>query len=181
MGVDVNYIVVYKSLSGFTEKYAQWIAQEFKCVCIDIKDFRTNMVDEGSIVVFGGSLHAVGINGYKMLIIKLTKCKYKELVLFAVGASPYKNGIENEIAEANLTKNDEIKSRLFYLRGGFDFSKLNIWNKVLMQLLKLKILSKKKLHRTADEKGMLSSYAHPLDLTKRENIADIVSYIKSIK
>jgi hypothetical protein len=172
---------VYKSLSGFTEKYARWIAEEFTATCIDIKTFRPNMVNESTVLIFGGSLHAIGINGYQMLINKLTKCKYKELVLFAVGASPYKKGIETEIVDANLKTPEERRGRLFYLRGGFNFSKLDIRNKILMQLLKLKILSKNERKRSADEKGMLASYDRPMDATKRENIADIVSYIKTLQ
>lgn len=177
----MSIVVVYKSLSGFTEKYARWIADELQAECTDIGSFEPGMVNEDTIIVFGGSLHAVGINGYKTLRKKLNNTEFRELVLFAVGASTAKPGIEDEIREANLRTEEEKNIRLFYMRGGFDYTKLGIWNRFLMTLLKWKIKSRKEEERTADEKGMLASFDKPLDATKRENINEIVDYVRSME
>jgi menaquinone-dependent protoporphyrinogen IX oxidase len=174
----MNILVVYKSLSGFTEKYAKWIAEDLQATCIELQHVRSNMIDENTIIVFGGSLHAIGINGYKHLKKIIKNCRYKELILFAVGASPKKVGIENELIAANFKTKEEKENHLFYLRGGFDYSKLDIWNKMLMTLLKIKIKSKTANKRTGDESGMLASYEKPLDATRRENVNDIVLYIR---
>lgn len=177
----MNIIVVYKSLSGFTEKYAKWIAEDLKTDCLNIKNFNSRLINEDTIIIFGGSLHAVGINGFRTLKRKIRKSNYKQLLVFAVGASPKKSGIEKEIKEANFKKNEGKATHLFYLRGGFDYSKLDFLNKILMTLLKFKIQSKKSGSRTGDEKGLLASYEKPLDVTRRENINVILDYIKSIK
>lgn len=177
----MKIVVVYKSLSGFTEKYAGWIADELQAECTDLGSFEPGMVEKDTIIVFGGSLHAVGINGYRTLRKKLKNTEFRELVLFAVGASPGKPGLEDEIREANLRTEEERNIHLFYMRGGFDYSKLGIWNRFLMTLMKWKIKSRKEEERTSDEKGMLASFEKPLDATKRENINDIVNYVRSIK
>lgn len=177
----MNIVVIYRSLSGFTERYAGWIAEALQAECTELGSFSPGMLDKDTIIVFGGSLHATGINGYKTLKGKLKNSEFRELVLFAVGASPAKPGIEDEIMEANLRTDEEKDIHLFYLRGGFDYSKLGIWNKFLMTLLKWKIKSKKEEERTADEKGMLASFEKPLDATGREKIQEIVDYVRSKK
>ena len=65
--------------------------------------------------------------------------------------------------------------QFFYLRGGFDYSKLDFKNKALMNLLKFKIKMKKK--RTPDEIGMLNAYSHPLDVVSAKNIAPLIDYV----
>jgi len=50
-------------------------------------------------------------------------------------------------------------------------------DKLLMTLFKWVIQRKKEL--TPDEKGMLEAYKKPVDYTRKENVQEIVSYIKS--
>lgn len=173
--------VIYRSLTGFTEKYARWIAEELQAECMDLGGFEPGMVNRDTVIVFGGSLHAVGIKGYRTLRKRLKDAEFRELVLFAVGASPERPGIVDEIREANLRTEEEKSIHLFYMRGGFDYSKLGIWNRFLMTLLKWRIRSRKEEKRTADEKGMLASFENPLDATKRENINEIVDHVRSIE
>jgi menaquinone-dependent protoporphyrinogen IX oxidase len=170
-------LVVYKSISGFTQRYAQWIAEELASDCISIDEIGKAHLADYDLVIFGGSMHAVGINGFKRFKSYIPRIGFKKIVLFAVGASPAKAGIEEEIRLANLKEEEERQLPLFYLRGGFDYSKLDLPNKFLMLLLKLKMkLSKEK---TADERGMLAAYDRPLDATRREKLEPLLDYVKA--
>ena len=48
-----------------------------------------------------------------------------------------------------------------------------------MTLLKWKI--KLKRHKTPDEKGMLAAYSKPMDFTKKENIKELLEYVRSLR
>lgn len=61
-----------------------------------------------------------------------------------------------------------IKDR--WQRGGYDHSKLDLKNKLLMNLLRMKILMKNKKKRTPEEVGMLAAFKHPLDAARKDNI-----------
>lgn len=171
-------VVVYASISGFTKKYAGWIAEDLEAECVDLSDIRALALPEDAVVVFGGSLHATGINGYAKLRRYLAGRRIKELVVFAVGASPARPGVEEEIRKANFRTGEEKAVRLYYLRGGFDFSRLDPLNKMLMTLFRMKIKAKREEDRNPDERGMLSSFDIPLDATKRENVREIVEYVR---
>jgi menaquinone-dependent protoporphyrinogen IX oxidase len=170
-------IVIYKSKTGFSKKYAEWIAEELEADIFEVSKINTEMIKTYDIVIYGGSLHAAGINGVSFIIHNLDKLKNKKIIVFATGASPVREEVINEITNKNFTPQQQKYIKLFYLRGGFDYSKLGFGDKALMILLKLKIKSKKEL--TSDEKGMLELYNKPVDFTKKENIKEIISYINS--
>jgi menaquinone-dependent protoporphyrinogen IX oxidase len=172
----MNILVVYKSISGFTKKYAEWIAGGLNAKCINLDEIGNISFKEYDLIIFGGSLHAVGVNGYKKFKAYIPIIGADKIIIFAVGASPAKKGVEDEIKTANLTDAVERNIPLFYLRGGFDYSKLDLRNKVLMKLLKWKLMLRK--NKTPDEKGMLSAYKKPLDASKQKNIEPIIDYVK---
>jgi flavodoxin len=55
-------LVVYKSKTGYTKKYAEWIAEELSADILEVSKVNINILASYDTVIFGGSLHAVGIN-----------------------------------------------------------------------------------------------------------------------
>lgn len=170
-------VVIYKSKTGFTKKYAEWIAEELSCDIFDVSNIAANILTHYNTVIYGGSLHAVGINVVKFITQNLDKLKDKKVVIFATGASPTREELIDEVINKNFTTDQQKYIKFFYLRGGFDYSKLKTFDKILMTLLKWKLISKKKL--TPDERGMLASYDNPVDFTRRKNIEGIITFVNS--
>jgi menaquinone-dependent protoporphyrinogen IX oxidase len=171
-------LVIYRSLSGFTKRYAEWISQELDADIYDVREFNAALFPNYELVVFGGSLHAVGINGIKKIKQNLPLLADKKIIIFAVGASPPRENALEEIKNKNFTAAQQQNIAFYYLRGGFNYSKLDRLNKVIMALFKVRIALKK--NRTSDEIGMLAAYSKPIDCTKKENITEIVEYAKSL-
>lgn len=170
-------VVIYKSKTGFAKKYAQWIAKELSADIFEFTKADINILANYDNVIYGGSLYAVSINGVKLITQNLDKLKGKKIVVFATGASPSRKEVISEVRNKNFTLEQQKYIHFFYLRGGFDYSKLKILDKILMTLLKWKIKSKKEL--TDDEKGMISMYDKPVDFTREENIDAIIDYINN--
>ena len=127
----IRTLVIYKSISGFTKKYAEWIAEELKADIHGTKDFDCTLFKNYDLIVFGGSLHAVGINGVKCIKENLEQLCDKKIVVFAVGASPPRENVLDEVRNNNFSE-EQKKIMFFYLRGGFNYGKLNFSNKILM-------------------------------------------------
>lgn len=170
-------IVIYKSKTGFAKKYAEWIAEELSADIFDVSKVNTNMLTAYDTVIYGGGLYAVGINGVKYITQNLDKLKDKKVVVFATGASPFREEAIRDVRDKNFTSEEQKCIQFFYLRGGFDYSKLKPFDKVLMTLLKCKMKMKKEL--TPDERGMLASYHKPADFTRKKNIDEIITYVNS--
>lgn len=172
-------VVIYKSKTGFTRKYAEWIAEDLSADIFDVSKVNINMVTAYDTIIYGGSLHAVGITGVKFITQNIDKLKDKKIVVFATGASVSKEDVINEVRDKNFTTEQQKYIKFFYLRGGFNYSQLNLFDKLLMTLLKLKIKSKKTEELTTDEIGMLAAYDKPVNFTRKEYIDQIINYVTS--
>lgn len=172
-------VVVYKSISGFTKKYAEWIAEELEADLLRLEKNDIDRLLKYDIIIYGGSLHAVGISGVHIIKNNLNKLRDKNIIIFTTGASPSKESIVSEVKDSNFSVEEQKQVQFYYFRGGFDFNKLNLINKILMTLLKWKI--KLKRHKTPDEKGMLAAYSKPMDFTKKENIKELLEYVRSLR
>ena len=169
-------IVIYKSKTGFVKKYAEWIAEELAADLFEASKVTSDMLAAYDIVIFGGGMYAVGINGVKLISKNFDNLKTKKVVVFATGASPAREEVIHEVLDKNFTSEQQKYIKFFYLRGGFDYSKLSLLNKVLMKMLKWKLKRKTKL--TPDERGMLAAYDTPVDFTRKKNIGELIAYVK---
>ncbi|BCZ47222.1 flavodoxin [Clostridium gelidum] len=172
-------IVIYKSKTGFTRKYAEWIAEDLSADTFDISKVTINILTAYDTIIYGGSLYAIGIIGVKLITQNIDKLKDKKIVVFATGASPSREDGINEIIDKNFTQEQQKYIKFFYLRGGFNYSKLNLFDKFLMTLLKWKIKNKKQEELSSDEIGMLAIYDKPVDFTEKKNIDRIITYVNT--
>lgn len=170
-------IVVYRSKTGFVKKYAEWIAQELSIKAVPGEKIDVGDLKDYDTVIFGGGLYAGGINGIKLVKRTLEVYDDKRIILFSTGASPGRGEEIEEVWNKAFTNDERKKIRLFYLRGGFDYDKLGMKDKMLMKLLKKKLESKKE--RTEDEQGMLDAYDDPVDFTNRDNIKELIELVKN--
>jgi hypothetical protein len=170
-------IVVFKSTSGFTERYAAWIAEELGADLLCAEKADGAILAGYDLVIFGGCLHAVGISGIGLIKRNLDALGARPILVFGVGASPWKEGIIGELEERNFTQDERSKIKLFYLRGGFDFEKLGPLLKLMMIFFRIGLGLKRE--RTIEEEGMLAAYQRPVDFSRRESIAELVDYAET--
>lgn len=170
-------LVLYKSKAGFTKRYAQWIAEALNADLFEADQVKAEVFSSYDTVIYGGGLYAVGINGVKLITRNMERLSGKKVVVFATGASPGREEIECEVKNKNFTAEQQQQIRFFYLRGGFDFNKLDFFSKKAMNLMRRMLRGKKRL--TDDEQGMLAAFEHPVDFTSKEEIGPLIRYVTS--
>ena len=169
-------VVIYKSKTGFAKSYAEWIGEDLDADVFESSKITWETLASYDIIIYGAGLYATGINGVSLITGNLHKLTNKNVVVFATGATPSREETTAEIRDRNFTSEQQEHIKFFYLRGGFDYQKLNLFDKLLMTLLKWKLRRKPVL--TTDERGMLKAYDHPLDATRKKNITDLIAYVK---
>ncbi|NLY76426.1 MAG: flavodoxin [Firmicutes bacterium] len=174
-------VVIYKSKTGFTQKYAEWIAEDLSADLFEVSKVNSSTLTKYDTIIYGGSLSATGIIGVKFLKKNIDKLMDKRVIVYACGASPPNEDVLNEVMTHNFTSDQQKHIKVFYVRGGFNYNKLPPFDKVLMTLFKWKIILKKSIKKklNSDEIGMLEAYNKPVDFTERSNIEQIVTYINS--
>lgn len=168
-------IVIYNSQTGFTKKYAQWIAEKSNADCVEYSEAKSMNLDNYNGIVFGGWAVAGSISKLKWFKSNISRWCDKKLVVFCVGASP----IENPEIELTLPKNfseEELKVvRWFYCPGGLDYENMPIASKTMMKMF-VKALKARK-NKTEGDMEQIRMMSSSYDISNVKYIEPIIDYL----
>ena len=172
-------VVVYASQTGFTRRYAEWIAEELGGEAVPVE--RADGIDAGSYdaVVFGGWLHAGGLVGKKWLARARAAHPRTPFAAFAVGATPPEWADMVDEAMAREFPSPELDGvERFYLRGGFAYERLSLPNKLAMKMFFK--MQEKQAATDPRAAEMLSGMRGGFDGTDRAAIAPVVARVREL-
>ncbi|MBP5329672.1 MAG: hypothetical protein J6Y75_07210 [Spirochaetaceae bacterium] len=171
-------IVIYNSQTGFTKKYAEWIAEAAACECVEFKQAaKLNLADYDAIV-FGSWCMAgniVKLAWFKKQMPALAAAG-KKLIVYAVGGSPEENPDVAVAMRRVFTDEDRETVKVFYCPGGFNYEKMNSASKLMMKMF-TKVLASKK-DATEDEKKMAEMISHSYDISDKKYADAIAAELK---
>ena len=153
----MSRVIIYKSKTGHTERYARMLSKELNIPCYSYKDAKVSENDE---VIFLSYIYASKIMG----LSKILK-KYNVKVVIAVGALAYSKDYLNTLKDAN-----NIKLPFFYLRGGIDYSKLNFFFRKFLPVIGKDIAK--------DDKDLLNLFKNGGDFVTKDNLNEVLNYLK---
>lgn len=171
-------IVVYKSSTGFTKKYAQVIADELNCATADNKLAEANRLSAYPIVVFGSRAHAGRIDGFKKIRELYGKRRIKNLILFVTGAMP--DTAKEEIAQfwkQNLTDRELRDIPHFYMPGGLCYEKMSVTDKWMMKAAA--VMLKKKKDKTDADRAFEQAITGSYDISSEMYAQPLIDYVKA--
>lgn len=149
----MKILVTYRSKTGFTKRYAEWISEELKCDLKEVSKVGKNEILEYDLVIHGGWIMGGMINGFN----KIKKFNPKRLIVFGVGYTP-----KCEVDLANMiTFNNLGDIPLFYFEGGMNPKKMGFIGRSMV-----KAVTKKKLEF--------------IDNTKKENIFELIKMVNGL-
>ena len=159
-------IVVYQSGTGFTAKYAGWIAEELGCEAKEYKKMKADELKDYDRVIYGGWIMANMVFGYD----KVKALKLKNVVVFGVGMS-----VPSDDLTAKITAQNEISQEsLFYFEGGYNPKKVGFVKKMMMNMIKKSI--EQKVDKTKEDIHMLETFKGA-DCTNREAIKPLIELV----
>ncbi len=158
-------IVVYQSGTGFTAKYAGWIAEDLGCEAKEFKTLKPGELPGYDMVIYGGWIMGGMVAGYD----KVKKLELKNIVVFGVGMTVPSEEVATKIAEQNQIPQE----RFFYFEGGYNPQKLGFVQKSMMNIIKKSLL--KKTDKTAEDLHTLETFKGA-DNTDRYAIKGLVEY-----
>ncbi len=174
----MSTIVVYHSISGYSKRYAEWISGELQCDLLNVKDASIKHLADYDTIIYGAGIHMSGIDNIKFITKNLDKLRGKRIVVFATGMSPYGDKVMGEIKNKNFTSDDLEHIKLFYLKGGFNYEKLNFKYRMMMKMVKGMMAKKPEAERTPDEQNLLDSIENPTDFASMDDIKPIIEYVR---
>jgi flavodoxin len=174
--MDKKIAVIYQSIHSTTKKYAEWIAEELGAELLARK--AAAELDKYDVVIYGGGLYGPsGIAGSDVV----SKKNLKHLVVFTVGLAAPDITDYSAILKRNFPNAGIQPEKVFHLRGGIDYGKLNLVHRGMMAMLKKMTINKKpKEEWSTEDKLFAETYGGKIDFVDRNSITPIVEYVKAI-
>ena len=147
-------LILYKSQTGFTKQYAEWIAAETGGDLLEFKAATPDKLSGYDKIVFGSRLHAGRIDGYPAMKRLFAKAgSTASFVLFAVGAMPGADmpgsdkAAISQVWETNLTIKEREIIPCFYLPGGLRYERMSFLDRWMMKLASFFIIRSEKKNK----------------------------------
>lgn len=169
-------IVIYTSQTGFTKRYAEWIAEAAGADCLELSAAKKKDFTAYEAIIFGGWACAGNISKISWLKGNIDNWADKKLIAFFVGASPIDNP-EIKVALNQIFKESERKKvETFYCPGGLNYEKMSTPSKLMMKMF-IKTLKAKK-DKTEKEQVMLKMISSSYDISDKKYIEPILQCLK---
>lgn len=166
----MKLLILYSSKTGFSKRYAQWLAESLNCKAIPFKERKSvNGNDYEKIILFGG-LYAGQMSGLKWLKSRLPELSGKRLAAVAVGCAPMDGPDLAESMSKLLGDTPEIKG--FYCQGGLDYEHMGAVDRAMMAALRAALKSQ------PDKAEMLAGISRSFDGTKREYLDPVIQWAR---
>ncbi len=172
-------VVIYKSRTGFTKRYAEWTAQDTGASLMRLEDASADALRGFELVVYGGRVHAGKLDGLaRVKALLFTLGGDVKLALFATGATPSaESETIQKMWEQNLSGDELVSVPHFYFQSGLNYVAMGVGDKTLMKALAAFLGAKK--NKSDSESGCENAIASSYDISSQDYVLPLVEYIKS--
>ena len=169
-------IVIYNSQTGFTKRYARWIAEAAGADCLELSAAKRRSLESYDAIVFGGWACAGSIKKLGWFKENIEKWADKKLIAFCVGASPIDNPEVEQSLKQNFKEPELKKVNIFYCPGGLNYEKMPASSKLMMKMF-IKMLKAKK-DKTEAEREMIKMISASYDISDKKYIEPVMECLK---
>lgn len=168
--------IIYTSQTGFTKRYAQWIAEAADADLFELSDAKKKKLSTYEAIVFGGWACAGSISKLSWFKSNMDKWTDKKLIVFCVGGSPADTPDIEAAVKKNFTEAELKRVDVFYCPGGFNYEKMSLPSKLMMKMF-VKALKAKK-DKTEAEKEMIKYISSSYDISDKRYIEAVLACLK---
>lgn len=168
-------LVVYTSQTGFTKRYAEWLADAVGADCLELSVAKKRELSEYDAIIFGGWVCAGSISKIAWFKGNIERWPGKKLAVFCVGGSPIYSPDIAPFLERSFTPAERSRLKAFYCPGGFNYEKMPAPSKLMMKMFSAALKAQK--DKTEAEEAMAKMISHSYDLSDKKYIEPILEYL----
>ncbi len=168
--------VIYNSKTGFTKRYAQWIAEAASADCFELSEAKKKSMTGYDAIVFGGWACAGSISKLGWFKANIGKWTGKKLIVFCVGGSPAENPEIQPALQQNFKEFEPDRVNVFYCPGGFNYEKMSSGAKLMMKMF-IKTLKAKK-DKTEKDEEVIRMISSSYDISDKKYIEPILECLR---
>ena len=171
-------LIIYTSQTGFTKRYAQWLADRVGGDLLDLKEAQkkgNDYFDTYDAICYGGWAMAEKIVKAKWFLEKAENWNNKRLAMFCVGGTPNGEPQVDALLQNALTDEQRDYIKVFYCQGGMSYEKMSAPTRITMKMFVSAIRNKK--DATPEQKAMFDRMASSYDISDIRYIEPIAAYL----
>lgn len=177
-----NIAVVYKSKYGNSKTYAEWIANGLEADIYNRDDIKSKDLEKYETIIYGAGLYGGKIAGMDFINKGEKVFKDKNLIVFACGLSEVNE--EGSCRDIEVIKDKifmgELTGKVFYFRGGIDYSSLNFVDSKMLKVFVKFLMNKSEEELTPGVRNIIETYGKTVDYKEKDSIKPMVEYVKSL-
>ena len=192
-------IVLYSSVYGSTQAYAEQIAKALDCRAVSIDSFKKSEFVNYTTVIYGGAVQAGVIRGFEKFAkwiksdLKLLEMvsngtitaeearkagtSRKRILIFAVGIHVDSEAARKQLIEINFDKKHLKNLKCYFLPGAYDPGAVKGADRLLMKVARKMIAGKTERDRSPEDAALEERLEHGCDLVDMERIKPIVDEV----
>lgn len=170
-----SILLIYKSKTGFTKKYVDWICEQISCKTISYDEVNNIDINDYKIIVYGAGMHAGHIKRLKWFKKNFFEMQDKDIIIFSTGGAPYSEEIFSNIKKNNFTDNELTKIKFFYFQSGINYEKMGFLDKTIMKSYN-KVLELKS-NKSNLEEGTIKAISKSYDKSNKDFIEPFINYL----
>ena len=176
--------VVYCSQTGFTERYARWLAESLGTRVVPFSERASAGATDAETLVFLSWFHAGGLKGARWLRDLMDEHPERRYVVVGVGAYPMPSEewprSETDAAFEQAFPQDRYpRLAHFYCQGGFDFDRLRALDRLAMRAFFR--MQAKEAEADPRVAFALDAMREGFDGTRREYLQPVPEHLHSMK
>ena len=164
-------IIIYRSKTGFSRRYAQWLAEDLRCQAADFRERNRLRLPEYGTIILAGGLDAGQMSGLGWLKKQLPGLAGKRIAALAVGCAPADTPDLPESMEKLFGPLPQVRG--FYCQGGLDYEHMGAVDRAMMAALRASLRGKPEM---AD---MLAGISRSFDAADRSSLAPLVQWARN--
>lgn len=170
-------ILLYKSATGFTQKYAELLSAALNCETVRMQDASAKQLAAYETILFGTRVHAGRIDGLSKARKLFAASGAKEMLLFVTGGTPADaTQVIDKLWQANLTPQEQKTMPHFYMPGGLCYEKMSLPDRLLMKLA-AKMMSHAE-PQDAVQAGFAQALGASYDISDAKYIRPLVAHLQ---
>lgn len=172
-------IIVYGSQYGTTKKYAQKLSEKTGINAVNYSDIGD--INQYDTIIYFGALYAGSLLGMKKTLNKISDATNKKIIIATVGlVDPNDDSNRNAIREKIKKQlSDDVYGivNIYFLKGGIDYSSLNLKHKTMMAFAYRNAKRLKEEEQTAESKVIVETYGKKISFIDFDALNPIIDEI----
>lgn len=167
-------LIIYTSQTGFTKRYAEWIAERLTADVITVDEFKKTSDDalkDYDTVLFGSWASMGKAVRADLFFARAREWTGKKLALFWVGAADTNEPHMQEDIKKVVPEDLKDSIPVFYCPGGLNYEKMSLPSKMMMKAFAAM------LKKDASKKEQAELYSHSFDHSDKKYIEPIIEYV----